>query len=121
MWGYVELATALSAALSLLTGYTSDTQTPSAATAPPHTVPVANGGAWAEAFQHAQAVVKQMTLEEKVGHLRFWLTKLKAWVNMTSAVVGPCQANSGGVPRLGIPGLCFNDGRELRQGELTGS
>ena len=69
MWGYVELATALSAALSLLTGYTSETQTPSAA--PTHTVPVANGGAWAEAFQHARAVVKQMTLEEKVGHLRF--------------------------------------------------
>ncbi|TYJ52305.1 hypothetical protein B9479_007091 [Cryptococcus floricola] len=31
-------------------------------------------------------------------------------VNLTTAVTGPCQANSGGVPRLGIPGLCFNDG-----------
>ncbi|TXT15566.1 hypothetical protein VHUM_00069 [Vanrija humicola] len=31
-------------------------------------------------------------------------------VNITSGVVGPCQANSGSVPRLGVPSLCYNDG-----------
>lgn len=33
-------------------------------------------------------------------------------VNMTSGVQGPCQANAGSVPRLGIPSFCYNDGRE---------
>ncbi|WWD19167.1 hypothetical protein CI109_103625 [Kwoniella shandongensis] len=58
--------------------------------------PLADGGAWIDAFQRARAIVRNMTIEEKV--------------NLTTAVLGPCQANSGGVPRLGIPGLCFNDG-----------
>ncbi|WRT68513.1 uncharacterized protein IL334_005489 [Kwoniella shivajii] len=58
--------------------------------------PDTDGGAWSEAYGKAKEVVGQMTVEEKV--------------NLTTAVTGQCQANSGGVPRLGIPGLCFNDG-----------
>lgn len=46
----------------------------------------------------AAALVSQMTLAEKV--------------NLTSGTTGPCQANSGSVARLGIPSLCYNDGRE---------
>nr|XP_018261591.1 uncharacterized protein I303_06029 [Kwoniella dejecticola CBS 10117]OBR83749.1 hypothetical protein I303_06029 [Kwoniella dejecticola CBS 10117] len=48
--------------------------------------PFTDGGVWSKAFEHAKEV------------------------NLTTAVTGPCQANSGGVPRLDIPGLCFNDG-----------
>ncbi|WVW85507.1 hypothetical protein I302_107545 [Kwoniella bestiolae CBS 10118] len=58
--------------------------------------PLTDGGVWYEAYERARGVVKEMTMEEKV--------------NLTTAITGPCQANSGGVPRLGIPGLCFNDG-----------
>ncbi|WWC71463.1 uncharacterized protein I206_105421 [Kwoniella pini CBS 10737] len=58
--------------------------------------PFTDGGAWSEAFENAREVTKHMTIEEKV--------------NLTTAVTGPCQANSGGVTRLNIPGLCFNDG-----------
>ncbi|WVQ80171.1 hypothetical protein IAT38_002276 [Cryptococcus sp. DSM 104549] len=58
--------------------------------------PVSHGGTWALSFELARELVGNMTIEEKV--------------NLTTAVIGPCQANSGGVPRLGIPGLCFNDG-----------
>ena len=32
-------------------------------------------------------------------------------VHLASAVSGPCPSNSGGVARLGIPGMCFDDGR----------
>ncbi|OCF31533.1 hypothetical protein I316_06732 [Kwoniella heveanensis BCC8398] len=61
-----------------------------------HDTFLTDGGSWHTALEKAQNVVVKMTLEEKV--------------NLTTAVTGPCQANSGGVPRLGIPGLCFNDG-----------
>ncbi|WVR09511.1 hypothetical protein IAU60_006579 [Kwoniella sp. DSM 27419] len=61
-----------------------------------HDVLLTDGGAWQVAFEQAKKVVARMTVEEKV--------------NLTTAIIGPCQANSGGVPRLGIPGMCFNDG-----------
>ncbi|WVQ72131.1 hypothetical protein IAR50_001676 [Cryptococcus sp. DSM 104548] len=62
-------------------------------------IPTADGGSgviWGAAFEHARMLVGNMTTQEKV--------------NLTTAVTGPCQANSGGVSRLGIPGICFNDG-----------
>jgi beta-glucosidase len=31
-------------------------------------------------------------------------------VNITSAILGPCPSNTGGVPRLNITGMCFDDG-----------
>ena len=91
---------------------------------------VANGGAWTEAFELASEAVKKMTIEEKVmpphpprGPLSepLDLPYLKVdrvgklmmgQVNLTTALTGPCSSNSGGVPRLGIPGLCFDDGRQ---------
>jgi len=60
--------------------------------------PIAHGGAWQDAFVRADEMISNMTLEERV--------------NLTTAVFGPCPSNSGGVPRLGIPGMCFDDGRE---------
>lgn len=75
------------------------------ATAPePHFAPEAASTSaparvpWPEARSRAEALVANMTVVEKV--------------NITSGVVGPCQANSGSVPRLGVPSLCYNDGRE---------
>lgn len=53
---------------------------------------------WAVAQDRAAKLVEKMTLEEKL--------------NVTSGRLGPCQANSGSVPRLGIPSFCYNDGRE---------
>lgn len=53
---------------------------------------------WDAAHERAVKLVAKMTLPEKL--------------NLTSGRLGPCQANSGSVPRLGIPSLCFNDGRE---------
>ncbi|KIY46801.1 glycoside hydrolase [Fistulina hepatica ATCC 64428] len=54
------------------------------------------GGAWADAYAKAVAIVAEMTIEEKV--------------NLTSGSLGPCSGNLWGVPRLGIPRLCFEDG-----------
>lgn len=72
-------------------------QTPFAAALAPHAgAPVA----WEQAADRAAKLVKDMTLEEKL--------------NVTSGRLGPCQANSGSVPRLGIPSFCYNDGRECR-------
>ena len=65
--------------------------------APQHGGPVP----WAEARDRAAKLVEKMTLEEKL--------------NVTSGRLGPCQANSGSVPRLGIPSFCYNDGRECSQ------
>lgn len=56
---------------------------------------------WDEAHDRAAKLVEKMTLEEKL--------------NVTSGRLGPCQANSGSIPRLGIPSFCYNDGRECRQ------
>lgn len=72
--------------------------------APPSGPPVS----WAEAQDRAAKLVEKMTLEEKL--------------NVTSGRLGPCQANSGSVPRLGIPAFCYNDGRECsRPAPLTGT
>jgi len=58
---------------------------------------IAHGGSWHRAFHQANHTISQLTTAEKV--------------NLTSAFLGPCPSNSGSVPRLGIPGLCFDDGR----------
>jgi beta-glucosidase len=54
--------------------------------------------AWARAADRASELAAKMTREEKL--------------NITRGVWGPCQAQSGSVPRLGVPGFCYNDGRE---------
>jgi beta-glucosidase len=63
--------------------------------------PIAHGGVWRDAYLRADMMISNMTLEERV--------------NLTTAVFGPCPSNSGGVPRLGIPGMCFDDGRECER------
>lgn len=51
--------------------------------------------AWAAAYIKAKAFVAQLNLEEKV--------------NLTVGYTGVCVGNSGSIPRLGFPGLCFED------------
>ena len=93
MWRFlVNSMTLLSPFIPFISDHSSTTQA--------YKGPLATGGAWSEAFLRAEAVVRNLTLEEKV--------------NLTSAVAGPCPSNSGGVWRLGIPGMCFDDGRKLR-------
>ncbi|KAK6520542.1 hypothetical protein TWF506_000794 [Arthrobotrys conoides] len=53
---------------------------------------------WSEAYSKAQAVVAQMTIAEKVN-----LTSGVGWEGEQ------CVGNTGGVPRLGIRGLCLQD------------
>lgn len=50
---------------------------------------------WSEAYRKARALLAEMTLEEKV--------------NVTRGHTGQCVGNSGAVPRLGLPQLCFAD------------
>ncbi|KIY49155.1 hypothetical protein FISHEDRAFT_17912, partial [Fistulina hepatica ATCC 64428] len=57
---------------------------------------VTGGIAWADAYAKAVPIVAEMTIEEKV--------------NLTIGVNGPCTGNLYGVPRLGIPELCLEDG-----------
>lgn len=72
------------------------TNTEAAATAP-------RGAAWSEAYQKADALIKNMTIDEKVG--------------LTSGSSAPtsCSGNIAPIPRLGFPGLCLSDaGNGLR-------
>lgn len=54
---------------------------------------------WADAYQQASAIVDQMTIEEKVSVVS----------GQTSKTNG-CSGIIPGVPRLGFPGICVNDG-----------
>ncbi|KAK3906068.1 putative beta-glucosidase M [Staphylotrichum tortipilum] len=58
---------------------------------------------WASAFGQAGALVSQMTVEEKVNLTRGW--------------PGTCVGNTGEVPRLGVPALCFADGPDGIRGQ----
>lgn len=63
------------------------------------TRPIVNatgGNAWQDAFARAQALVAQMTLEEKIY--------------LITGQEGRCVGNTGAVERLGIPVLCLEDG-----------
>ncbi|KAH8903664.1 beta-glucosidase 1 [Coniochaeta sp. PMI_546] len=73
---------------------------------PVYPSPVANGtssGAWAAAYARARALVAQMTTEEKV--------------NVTHGWPGTCVGNTGAVPRLQLPSLCFADGPDGIRGQ----
>jgi beta-glucosidase len=50
---------------------------------------------WADAYARAKELVAQLTLGEKS--------------NLTHGVTGPCVGQTGAVPRLNIPELCFAD------------
>ncbi|KAF8635171.1 hypothetical protein AX15_000506 [Amanita polypyramis BW_CC] len=56
---------------------------------------------WDQAYQMAGATVAQMTLDEKIG-----LVTGDGQLNSSRRCVGETY----GVPRLGIPSLCLNDG-----------
>ena len=63
------------------------------------TLDIANatgGYAWTSAFQHAQSLVSQMTLEEKI--------------TLITGQPGRCVGMTGAVERLGVPALCLEDG-----------
>ncbi|KAG9254848.1 Cel3e-like protein [Emericellopsis atlantica] len=65
-------------------------------------------GAWSSAYASAEAMVSQMTLEEKV--------------NITMGVESPntCAGMTGSVPRLQYPGLCLHDaGNGVRATDLV--
>ncbi|GAQ03279.1 probable beta-glucosidase F [Aspergillus lentulus] len=67
---------------------------------PPY-YPAPNGGwlsSWAEAYEKAQRVVRNMTLAEKVN-----LT------TGTGIFMGPCVGQTGSALRFGIPNLCLQD------------
>lgn len=77
------------------------------------------GAAWAKAYHQAALAVKDMTLDEKVspcaaiGVVAQYEAGADDQINMTSAWnPGPCPSQIGGVPRLNISGMCFDDGRE---------
>ncbi|KAK5132873.1 hypothetical protein LTR08_008589 [Meristemomyces frigidus] len=55
-------------------------------------------GDWAEAYARAKSLVAQMTNDEK-ANMTFGYT----------STTNGCSGNSGGVPRLGFPGLCLQD------------
>ncbi|KAK1836738.1 putative beta-glucosidase M [Podospora conica] len=73
---------------------------------PVYPSPIANGTSnelWATAYQEAHALVAQMTVDEMV--------------NLTRGFPGPCVGNTGAVPRLDIPSLCFYDGPSGLRGQ----
>ncbi len=54
-------------------------------------------GLWEEAYTYAKGIVAQLSIDEKVN------------VTITTSDSLGCSAFTGGVPRLGLPGMCFND------------
>ncbi|OJJ80927.1 beta-glucosidase [Aspergillus glaucus CBS 516.65] len=88
-------------------GYTNESEVPYYGLSPPvYPSPVGNGttsNAWKNAYQHAKAIVAKLTLEEKV--------------NVTGGFDGACAGNSGAVPRLSIPSLCFQDAPDGIRGQ----
>ncbi|KAE8146049.1 glycoside hydrolase superfamily [Aspergillus avenaceus] len=98
--GTLVAATAISLiSVCAAEGYTNESEVPYYGRSPAvYPSPVGNGTTsptWEEAYRRAHSVVAQMTIEEKA--------------NVTRGVEGPCVGNSGAVPRLSIPSLCFAD------------
>ncbi|KAK4145633.1 putative beta-glucosidase M [Dichotomopilus funicola] len=95
-------ATLLCAACSphVQTGHDTPSELPYYGLSPPvYPSPPGHGTSndrWSAAYGHARALVSRMTVEEKVNVTRGW--------------PGPCVGNTGEVPRLGLPSLCFADG-----------
>ncbi|XP_014560429.1 glycoside hydrolase family 3 protein [Bipolaris victoriae FI3] len=95
----LALAIALFPGLSVAQGYTNESEVPLYGLSPPvYPSPQGNGStseAWAAAYARARAVVAQLTQEEQS--------------NLTHGVTGRCVGQTGAVPRLDIPELCFAD------------
>ncbi|KAJ6039065.1 glycosyl hydrolase family 3 N terminal domain-containing protein [Penicillium canescens] len=68
-------------------------------------------GNWTNAYVQAKKLVAQMTAEEKSNFT----------YGYTSTING-CSGNSGGVPRLGYPGICLQDaGNGVRGTDMVNS
>jgi beta-glucosidase len=65
----------------------------------PYAAPATGLDDWNDAYQQASAIVDQMTIAEKVSVVS----------GQKSALDG-CSGLIPGVPRLGFPGICVNDG-----------
>ncbi|KAH6638223.1 beta-glucosidase-like protein [Boeremia exigua] len=95
----LALSIALFSRSSLSQGYTNESEVPLYGQSPPiYPSPSSSGSsssAWAEAYARAKQLVAELTLEEKS--------------NLTHGVTGPCVGQTGAVPRLEIPELCFAD------------
>ncbi|KAH7085322.1 beta-glucosidase-like protein [Paraphoma chrysanthemicola] len=95
----LALSLALFPSFTLSQGFTNESEVPLYGLSPPvYPSPRGNGStssAWAAAYARAKAIVAQLTLEEKS--------------NLTHGVTGPCVGQTGAVPRLDIPEICFAD------------
>ncbi|KAL5334479.1 putative beta-glucosidase F [Aspergillus crustosus] len=99
-WVFALLATAVPCTFASPTEGHLDARDTDEAFSPPY-YPAPNGGwvlNWAEAYQTAHSIVKNMTLAEKVN-----LT------TGTGIFMGPCAGHTGSVDRFGIPSLCVHD------------
>ncbi|KAI9038862.1 beta-glucosidase [Aspergillus affinis] len=90
-----------------LAGYTNESEVPYYGRSPAvYPSPIGNGStntAWEEAYQRAKTLVSKLTVEEKT--------------NLTRGHDGQCVGNSGAVPRLSIPSLCFSDAPDGVRGQ----
>ncbi|KAL2134882.1 hypothetical protein VTI74DRAFT_10608 [Chaetomium olivicolor] len=76
---------------------------------PVYPSPITNGTtspSWSAAYHRAHALVSNMTVAEKANLTRGFPSASTS----DGGGGGPCVGNTGGVPRLGIPPLCFYDG-----------
>ncbi|CAM1501300.1 Fc.00g104620.m01.CDS01 [Cosmosporella sp. VM-42] len=72
--------------------------------------PLGKGGAWASAYESAEAFVSRMSLLEKVNITRGFKSD------------NVCAGNTGSVPRLGWPGMCLHDaGNGVRATDMVNS
>ncbi|KAF1920656.1 beta-glucosidase-like protein [Ampelomyces quisqualis] len=96
---YTSAIAALLPTLAVTQGYTNESEVPLYGLSPPvYPSPVGNGTSspsWAAAYARAKFLVAQLTPEEQS--------------NLTHGVPGPCVGQTGAVPRLSIPELCFAD------------
>ncbi|PVH98340.1 glycoside hydrolase family 3 protein [Periconia macrospinosa] len=103
----IEFAALVLLPVCLCQGYTNESEVPLYGQSPPvYPGPVANGTsnpAWASSYSRAKELVSQMTLEEKA--------------NITRGFTGRCVGNSGAIPRLNIPSLCFADAPDGIRGQ----
>ena len=97
MWFSAALLLGTELAVAQYTNGVGNSSIPSSR--PYYPSPWANGrGDWAEAYAKAQAIVKEMTLLEKVN-----LTTGTGWES------NRCVGNTGSIPRLGLHALCLQD------------
>ncbi|KAK1967044.1 glycosyl hydrolase family 3 N terminal domain-containing protein [Colletotrichum sublineola] len=99
------LAAAL-AGLTLSAAQTNETDPYYGQSPPVYPSPVGNGtssDAWASAYQRANSLAAQMTVEELANFTHGW--------------PGLCTGNTGSVPRLGVKPICLQDGPDGVRGQ----